>query len=314
LVSANAYTFSSGLPILNCQGKVIGMQTTDLSTVTPLAIEQQEGSGLVSGPSEFFIRRVAKCILRYRKNKCCQAKSCQIEIVDDPVGCYLRFNKGYAGIAYDVFTGSNYDYTVDYTSGVAPLGRPRIRLSDTGSFLITPLIKQLIGIRVLGLAGLNPNDASGVANGYYYVPGGTGTSPLPDFLPISPFAAKLLPGDVITHIDGCEVGDVDKQIAPSLVTWRTCPGDIVKVCYRRGGNALNTDNNSETENYEVVYDFMVALASYPLFMDYPWYAVNHFPLLSTTPYPGFVFPVTQLENPQVPMLNTVGAGVFHPAF
>lgn len=324
LVSASAYAFSAGLPILNRYGDVIGMQTADISATLPrLQIfstpgsdlidgsTSYEGLGSVGGPSEFFMRRVVKALIRGSSSRC---YNCNIESICDPAGPYFRYKKAYAGIAYDVFTGVDYDVTVDYTSGLAPRGQPRVRLDSYGNFLNAPACKQLVGIRVLGLAGANPNDSYGVSNGYYYVPGGTGAAPLPASLPVSPFLGKLLPGDVITHFDGVPIGDLNsaKQIAPSLITWRLCAGDQLEVCYRRGGNALNSADNSLTENYDRIYTYVACLSDFPYLLDYPWYAVNYFPLLAKLPYPGFVFPAGQSQNPQFPALS-VGAD-FHPAF
>ncbi|CAH6420605.1 Hypothetical protein HVR_LOCUS1234 [uncultured virus] len=343
LVSAPAYAFSSGLPILDGQGHVLGMQTADLAatlpniifpttpivvtgtagvggavlatgTIGPLTLNQAEGSGLVGGPSEFFMRRVIKALIR---GTCSRQFNCQIETVCDPAGAFFRYRKAYAGIAYDVFTGVGYDVTADFTSGSIVGGRPRVRLTSTGDFLTSPSCKELVGIRVLGLAGLNPNDLVGIPNGFYYVPGGTGTIvPLNGLvLPVSPFLGKLLPGDVITHINGIALGDLEKQIAPSLITWRLCAGDQIDICYRRGGNALNSTDNSLTENYDNLLTYTGCLADFPPLLDYPWYAVNIFPLLSTLPFPGFAFPAQQITNPQFPARDPfLGAGFFHPAF
>ena len=308
LVSAGAYAFSSGRPILDCQGRVLGMQTTDLAAVN-VNVEQSEGSGFVAGPSEFFMRRVIKEIL---KGSCSRKYNCQLETICDPAGAFYRYRKAYAGIAYDVFTGVDYDITTDYTSGSVAAGQPRIRLSPNGDFLSSPSCKELVGIRVLGLAGANPNDALGVSNGLYYVPGGTGSGPLPAYLPVSSFLGRINPGDVITHINNIALGDLEKQIAPSLITWRLCAGDQIDICYRRGGNAGALVDNAFTENYDNLYTFSACLSEFPAVLDYPWYAVNIFPLLSETPYPGFIFPAGQITNPQFPAL--ADGAPFHPAF
>lgn len=319
LVSAPAYSFSSGLPILDCQGRVLGMQTSDLAAVAPSVniltigtfpvINQSEGSGLVAGPSEFFMRRVIKSII---KGTCSRKYNCQLEVVCDPAGSFYRYLKGYAGIAYDVFTGVDYDITTDFTSGSPIAGRERVRLSPNGDFLSSPSCKEIVGIRVLGLAGGNPSGALGVPNGFFYVPGGVGPAPLPASLPVSPFLGRLVPGDVITHIKGIPLGDVEKQIAPSLITWRLGPGDQIDICYRRGGNAGPLVDNGFTENYDNLYTFTACLTEFPALLDYPWYAVNIFPLLAAAPFPGFVFSGGQISNPQVPAL-AFGA-TFHPAF
>lgn len=274
--------------------------------IAPLVLNQAEGLGLVAGPSEFFMRRVVKALI---KGSCSRKYNCQLDTVCDPAGTFYRYKKAYAGIAYDVFTGVMYDTTADFTSGSPFATLPRVRLTSTGEFLSSPSCKELIGIRVVGLAGLNPNDAPGVAGGFWYIPGGTATVPvLPLSLPVSPFLGKLFPGDVITHINGVPIGDLNKQVAPSLITWRLCAGDQLEICYRRGGSAGNTGDNSFTENYDNLYSHTVCLADYPLLMDYPWYAVNRFPLLVNH---GFTFPAGQLTNLQLPALVT--GSFFHPA-
>lgn len=323
VVSTPAYAFSAGMPILNCEGKVIGMQTADVTGAIPRlnfndlnvgdtivgGATETQGLGGVGGPSARFMNRILHI---FRKGICSKKYACHLETICDPAGAYLRYKKAYAGLGYDVFTGVEYDVTVDYTSGAAPSGQPRIRLDSYGNFLNSPTCKELSGIRVLGIAGLNPNDLIGITNGYWYVPGGTGTAPLPASLPISPFFGKLLPGDVITHIEGSPIGDLKGQIAPSLITWRLCAGRQLEICYRRGGNVLNTADNSLTENYEGLYSYTVCLGDFPYLLDYPWYAVNYFPLLAQTPYPGFSFPITQITNPQFPQL--FAGAPFRPAF
>jgi S1-C subfamily serine protease len=317
LVNAPVYSRSAGLPILNCEGQVIGMQTTDLAGVVTrvsvvgegtsvLTLPLNEGFGLVAGPSEFFMRRVVKSII---KGTCSRKFNCQLETICDPVGAYYRYKKAYAGIGYNVFSGVDYDTTTDYTSTYPAVGIPRVRLSPSGEFLNSPSCKELIGIHVLGLAGLNPNGATGVANGYWYVPGGTGIAPIANYIPNSPFLGKLFPGDIITHINGVALGDLNKQIAPSLITWRLCAGDQLEICYRRGGNATNSSDNSFTENYDNLYTHVGCLADFPYLMDYPWYAVNIFPILRNR---GFTFPVGQLTYPQLPC--RVASAIFHSAF
>lgn len=329
LVSASAYAASSGLPILNCQGQVIGMQTTDLSAVYPgltggqennrlLYQNQRDGSGYVAGPSEFFMRRIVKSLIQ---GTCSRKYNCQLEVICDPAGSYYRYKKGYLGLAYNVFTGLDYDVTVDYTSGPPPSGNPRIRLDSNGNFLNSPSCKELVGIKVIGLAGLNPNGSNNVPNGYWFVPGGTASSPLADGLPVSPLLGRLEPGDVITHINGVALGDLEKQIAPSLILWRLCNGDQIDICYRKGGNALNDEpSNDDTDNYDNLLSTTVCLKDFPCVLDYPWYAVNKFPLISDvlSSYPAFSFPGGQSQYPQYPSLQyapVIGQynGQFHAA-
>lgn len=320
LVSAPAYAFSSGLPIINCDGKVIAMQTTDLAAVYPGGIPnffpgaQGEGTGLVAGPSARHIVCVAREIIRGTSSRCANQR---LERICDPIGAYVRYRRGYAGIGYEVFTGVDYDLTVDYNSASIVAGLPRVRLGPNGQFVDLPSCKQIRGIRVIGLAGLNPNDSglgdANVVDGAYFVPGGivTDNTVLTNGLPISPFLSKLQPGDVITSIDGRPVGDLDCQTVPSTIIWDKLAGDTIQIAFIRGGNADNFSNNVATANYEDGGCVNDCLVDYPAALDYPWYAIQRFPLLSTTPYPGFVFPAEQLVNPQVPAIQ--GGARFQPA-
>lgn len=344
LISASAYSHSSGLPIINGQGEVIGMQTTDVVGAvprfrfsnTPVGLSNGTGviengvvsgtgilnsqflnqaisAGIVAGPSEFFMRNVIKKLIK--ADGCSKKLNClNLELICDPAGTYYRYKKGYAGIAYQLFSGIDYDITTDYTSGSPVGGLPRIRLNINGEFLNSPSCKELVGVRVRGLAGINPDDAAGIANGRYFVPGGTGTvQPFIGLnLPISPFLGKLQPGDIITHIGKFALGDINKQIPPALLTWRLSAGDTIEICYRRGGNALNSSDNSLTENYDNLKSYIGCLVDYPYLMDYPWYTINRFPLLTDA---GFTFPANQSSNPQIPQANLfAGAGIFFPAF
>lgn len=320
LVSAPAYSFSSGLPILNNKGEVLGMQTTDLAAADTLLPQVDrlpqvfQGYGMVSGPSEFFMRRVIKALI---KGTCRNRFDSRVVNVSDPIGNYLKYRKGYAGLAYDVFTSLDYDTTTDFTNGPMPNGLRRVRLNSVGAFVNSPSCKELIGIRVLGLAGANPEDsfdgtvaAGGVAgSSYWYVPGGTGTAPLVPFLEQSPFLNRLQAGDVITHLQGVPLGDLEKQAAPTLVTWRLLAGDQVELYYRRGGNYPNNGpNNSAGENYDNLFTITGAVLEFPELMDYPWYAVTKFPTITAR---GFNMG-PQMINPQYPSL--IGGAPFRPAF
>lgn len=290
VVDASVYSFRTGMPILDSAGRVIGMQTTNIN-------EQ----GLVGGPSSAFMRPVLKYLInalwRYRNN---DSKG-RLEQIRDPLGNYFRYRKSYLGLAYDVFDGADYDYTVDYNPTALVAGRPRVRLDDNGNFLSSPSNKQLLGVRVQGIAGANPNDLGNnggdpnvARDGSFYVPGGESdptinglVNPLPAQLPVSPFLGNIRAGDLITHISVChknkkhkfELGDLQGQIAPSLVTWKARPNTPVDIDVRRGGNSENDDNNSATENYQTCYTFKACTKEFPQALDYPWYAVSIFPSL-----------------------------------
>lgn len=314
LISAPAYAFSTGLPILNCEGKAIGMQTTDLAAVLPhyeSSVYTAQGAGFVAGPNTRFIKQSLREIKRGTSSQC---RNCKIETICDSVGAFYRVKKAYLGLAYDVVTGIDYDIVTDYTSGPYPSGFPRVRLDSNGFFLNSPAVKVIEGIRVLGLAGLNPNDLNGVANGFYYVPGGTGVNaPLPDGLPVSPLINKLYPGDIIIGIKGQPLGDLECQGAPSSITSKLCVGDQVEVSWRSGGNAGSSSFTDCCGDYHLVRCQKFCLEDYPLALDYPWYAVNIFPLLSDPNAYAFNFG-GQIRNPQVIGLEANRfTAPFHPS-
>lgn len=308
LVSAPAYTFSTGLPIINCHGKVIAMQAADVAAVNDAFTSVVEGQGWVGGISEFFMRRVIKTIIR---GACSRKPNCQLEVVCDPVGSYYRYKKGYLGMSYGLLTGLQYDTVADYTSGIPLEFFSRFRLSDNGEFLNSPSCKEIIGIVVDGLAGLNPEDANGVPNGVIFIAGGTGPAPLALGLPLSPLLGKIQPGDIITHINNVPLGDLGKQNAPSLITWRLCAGDQLDITYRRGGNVLNGQSIESSGNYDNLFTITVCVADFPALYDYPWYAIDRFPLLADF---GFIFPANQRTGVQFPTLDTSISGTgFKPA-
>lgn len=318
LVSAVAYTFTTGLPIVNCQGEVIAIQGTDVAGVNDSYTEVIEGQGFVSGVAEFFFRPVIKTII---KGQCSRRPNCHLELIDDPAGAYYRYKKGYLGIAYELVTGLIYDQVVDYTSvsvgvsGVEPGALDfarRFRLSEDGQFLNSPTCKELVGILVTGVAGINQENAPDVPNAQTFIAAGTGPAPLALGLPLSPLLGKIQPGDIITHINGLALGNLGKQIPPALITWRLCAGDQVEITYRRGGNVPNGESVEFSGNYDNLFTTTAVLADFPLLHDYPWYAIDRFqPLLDPI---GFTFPGDQGVIGQYPTLSTdVSGSFFEPA-
>lgn len=316
----NVYAYSAGMPILNKNGCVVGMQTTDVVGTVPgvpaalgagtgsagVTLTTPQGDGWVGGPSEFFMRRVIKALLCGCKGK----YGSQITSVADPAGSFYSFNKGYIGVAYEVVTGLTYDTgltgtAVAFPSGVLtqPFFQRFTRIASTGatgSFLASPACKELIGIQVVGIAGAT--GASGPTGTIgYYVPGAdvttAATSPVP-LLTASPFAGTLAVGDIITHLNRCPLGDLGQQIPPSLVLWTlhtklTCT-DKVDVTYRK-----------MSENWENFYNASANVLNYPPYMDYPWYKVHAFPAVA--PYPLGILPGGSPYAPALPLVN------FHPA-
>jgi hypothetical protein len=307
VVSTPVYKGKVGLPILNRKNEVVGMITSNLAENSP---------GYVSGPTQFFMQPVVKALIKGMTGK----NRNRIDVVHDNVGSFFIYLRSYIGLAYKVFTGVDYDLTSDFTSGGPELAAPKIRLDSNGKFLSSPRDKQIAGIEVLGLAGLNPNFLPGVVNGFYYVPGGTGTAPLvTDPLPVSPLIPRIKPGDLIYKIGShlcCDLGDLEDQIAPSIILWKTPPGSSIEIHYRTGGSAPNNADNSLGPNYDDNNCITVQTERTPPVMDWPWYAIDTWPKIlmpALGPYPSFVGPATQSLTTLLPELNTPDVSTFHPA-
>ena len=314
VTDAVASKLCQGGPILNCEGHVIGIVAGNINNVIN---DLDSGIPLTVGPSEFFVRRSFKTILKGKANK---RANKYLVYVNDNAGTYSRYIKGYLGVGYQVMNGADFDYTTDYTGGSVtfPAGQPRIRLDAQGLFVSTPeptcvdkSVKVVSGLRVVSVAG------SSSTGDYYFTPGtSNAAAPLPNVssayggLPAdSPLLNMLVPGDIILSIDKVELGDGVKEIAPSLITWRIPANDRINVVYTRGGNLLNTVNpNTNAGNYRDTTEIPVDLVEFPPLLDFPWYAVQNFPLIT---YYGFTLPVNQIQDPQVPSTTTLN---FQPAF
>jgi len=319
--------------------------TAGSTAATPLTIGQSEGIGCIAGPSELFLRRPIKAFL---KGTCHIKYERYLVNVVDPAGTYLRYLKGFAGIAYNVLQGTDYDYTVDYSlaTGLLLKGVGRIKIDSNGNFTGQPNCKAVAGIRVLGLAGSVNNSGTNSTAGLYFVPGYSNTlagsinaeyvsnvTPNNNLVD-SPFLNALLPGDIITEIGSISsqvpVGCLNHQSAPALITWQLAANDRLEITYRRGGNALNSAGANDytnilQENYNLCYTIGDPLVAFPALYDYPWDNINVFPLLlqapaAAVPFPYFAVPTNaapatanQQVNPQLPG-NPTDTGFFQPAF
>lgn len=341
-VVADVYSKALGLPILNGQGQLIGIQTRNISGDKPTYISasvveqrynfsdiaQVKGNGWVAGPSSRAIRHMVCAFIDAANPQVC-AQDPHVQVISDAAGDFLIYQKAYLGLAYHVLQGVDYDTTTDYTAlttgGLAPWQLRRVRLDENGQFLNSPGNKQIAGVKVIGLSGLNPTDQRDplglpVSNGAFYVPGGTGApAPLLSYFFSSPLISgpsALVPGDVIVGLastcpdDQKQVffGDeLGKQIAPSLVLWskEITPGDNLDLVIRRGGNALNNASNAYgTGNYQGLEEISATTLAMPPHMDYPWGDLQHFSgfdpnfLLAT----GWQLPLNQSASPLYPAL------------
>lgn len=317
VVDAASTPLSRGCPILNCEGKVIGIVSGVLNNVPGNSyvtattgyspnIGGKCGSGLTFGPSQRSMRKVIKKLIEGKRNKC----NCKyIEYVRDNVGTYARYLRGYLGVSYDVMSGVYLDFTEDYTAGPFPYGSPRVVLDSNGNFFNAVSNgcdargnKVVGGVRLLALAGSTP--------GHWFTATGTNLSaPFPTSVDSS-LLGILNPGDFITQVGKANVGDLRKQCAPSLVLWDLAPAEEVKIAYRRGGNVLNTvAPNNITPNYTDTETIEVLLASCPAFVDYPYYS-QVFPSPASF---GFTLPNNLIGYPLLPQQGAANAPIFHPS-
>jgi hypothetical protein len=363
-VDAVVYERALGMPILNAQGALIGVQTRGgvgkmsqidvlVSTGDPEAplvtvpnansvLYQSKGSGWTAGPSSrafthmifAFVDFVELCREDRERDE-------RVEYIDDPAGGFLIHRKGYLGMAYEVVRADDLDTTRDYTSGVVPFQAQRVRLDAAGNFMHSPDNKQIAGVRINGLAGLNPQDSNaGVVNGSIYVPGSvTGVTPASPLLPyhhtspLSLVSKPAVPGDIVVGLAAQNPNDPNQvffgdelgnQIAPSLVLWSdkiriprhggSGRGEHLNLVIRRGGNALNTANNSTGPNYRFMDEISVEVLRMPPHQDYPWVDLQHFngfspQFLISTGWAASV-PATQLISPLLPAIN---GAPFRPA-
>lgn len=333
LISTPAYAVSAGMPIISGQGELLGMQTSSLAAIVPRidpsslvyapALNQQSGSGQVAGPSSFHLRPIISALIHSEQERCHDDRS--VTRIAGNRGNFGIYRKGYLGLAYRVATSVALTTVTDYTSGVAPLGQPRFRLSSGGFDNVYQ--PKVAGLQVQGLAGLNPAGTAGQVDGYYFVPGGPASGIFPA-LPESPLLGKVRPGDLLISasplrvIDGKRdinvLGDLKNQVALSLITRDAFPGDEIEFCVLRGGNVLNSVPTATGGWYVNRATVSAVLAEFPPLLDYPWAAINDWPQLLTevvapTHYPSFTVPAGQQTNPQLPALIAPGSGVFHPA-
>lgn len=80
---------------------------------------------------------------------------------------------------------------------------------------------------------------------------------------LSPVLEIIFPGDIITHINNCPLGDRKGQISPSLVMWRIRPSDTITIHYLR-----------KKEKFQFSREISIKTSPYLPFYDFPWYAFS----------------------------------------
>ena len=225
-----------GLPVITIDGTVIGMIVHIANGEYNVAI------------SEFFMRRPVKALIRSRQdNAVPDHYRGFVELVDDPIGQYYRFNKSWLGLSGIMMTPADY-----HTDLVMHSDNTITRVPAPDPLSTGPSSKEIMGYRILMTNSPNPLFPS---------------------LKSSPSILEVIShGDIITHINGCLLGDRKKQIAPSLVMWRVRPGDTITLMYKK-----------QAERFETTHEIMVPTDSYDPFLDFPFYAYSSASIQSMLP-------------------------------
>jgi S1-C subfamily serine protease len=331
LVDTEISHLSTGLPIIDCEGKVIGMK------VTSDCLHREADTSVAVGVSQFFMQEIIRLFVD--ADLSVSTDNHRLGLISDPIGNFFYLIKSYLGISYEVFDGSNYASRRNFISGEATSNATQLSLQCDGNLLETPCCKQIAGIVITGIAGANPQNLPLVPDGANFVPGGSferragGTNNFePNDFPTSSILGTLHCGDNIITLCDVTLGNTDEQVAPSLITTRTKPGTVVKITYRVGGNL----HSQSEENYCELRELHVSLGTFPLGLDYPFYSVCFLPEIDAntreipkvdedqkiTPggeeiehhrrprYPGIHYPVDQ--KPYLPLFNSnvMGSGCF----
>ena len=320
LVQASLPIARYGQPVLDKDGIMMGMLTASYNNGFS-ASSGEAHAGLYIGPNWMTICRVVQAIL-YAITSCDGSSSPNYT---DAVLYYSESSYGfyalrvpYLGIAYKAFEGdSNLQY--DFTSG-APLGGTLIADANNPSNNTDgPILKNITGLTLKGIAGANPDNVTATPNGQFYVLGGVSTAPLvegtadiqgpiPDavdgvdygdegLVGISAILNKIPVGSIITHVSikgknesyplglrPCEYN------LYSFLTQTARVGHEITLTYRPGNGVDDTATSYQSVS--------VKLADAPPATQYPWYTIQQYDFLSTL----FTFPAGQIypENPSGP--------------
>ena len=312
IVDAAAFSPAQGMPLVNKFGQLVGLQIASTPGVVPdLSVEgfpapglARIGAGATAAVSEFFMRRAIKATLGLLKCDPCESEKklkCHLGlVVDTGAGNFHKYLKGYAGIAYNIVDGSDFNtYLRDPTTGARGA-----LLNSMNQLYNGPKDKDVRGIRTVTLAGNNTIT-------YAYVPGTGAVLPyVGSGVADSNFLATIAPEDLIVTINrgmsdgkGCTLGEEARQIVPALFTWQLLPNDYVILRVRR---VNQTAGVAASDHLNVEDCVQAALQVFPPVMDYPWGLINLFPLVND-PYNPAPVPLV-IPFPQLPSLN------FYPAF
>lgn len=261
--SFNVFSTRVGMPILDRWGRVIAMQTTSTPGIAPEATEggnTQVGQGVVAGPTQYFLTHILESLICASKNFGPNTRlPDRVELQTDLLGNYYYYEKQYLGIGYNIFKPIDYVTTFNGTT------TPSQQFNSDGSFITPPDCKQILGIKVVALAG--EVTISGAI-----VPGASVVVPPYPSLVDSPLLGTLGLGDMVFAISGCPLGDLGNQQAPGLATWFHSTNKPFTIRYR-----------SFATNFKTDLKVSIAGAEFPAFMDYPWYQIHNMQLMTSVP-------------------------------
>lgn len=277
IVDAQGFSPNIGMPIIDGAGRLVGLQTLSVPGVVPANNAGIVGNGMVAGISQEFMEYPLNVYCRTCQNKCKSKYRQKIREVQDNIGYFCAYVKGYAGLAYQVTTASDYNTIVgDLATGA------RVPLFDSnGNLYSGPNCKYLRGITVITLAG-------NVDITYALVPGAAALAPYnQEDLNDSNFLNEVPPGAIILGQDGCDkcwFGNDNQTIVPALYTWKTVPAtdgncgccdtfafEMIVIPYE----GRTVPAGSDCIRSVCVESKML---TFPAIVDYPWGIVNQFPI------------------------------------
>lgn len=180
------------------------------------------GDQFAAGPAEFFLKRIIKVLIRGPAN----SKTGKfLTLVTDSLGNWYRYTKGYLGITAHVVKALDFDTTRNAVSCVLA--------NDYDA--AGPKWKKIEGVYVDAV------DGDVTANCFLY---SSGTD--------SPLLGTVLQDDIITKINGCELGSLCRQVPMADILWTRVVGEEIDVTYRK-----------VSEDYLTSYVFRAALVAYP---------------------------------------------------
>jgi hypothetical protein len=224
-----------------------------------------------------------------------------IENTVDPIGNYLNFNKAWLGLGGILMNQNDFDTDFSINVGHSGnifdfhgsfeenknISISRIPVLDHNNHNLTNFSgldslkykrftsssKEIIGYRILSVYNLNngPRSTPNLNTELSSVLLSGFKNPNPDQIDsndltsswknISPLYEIISIGDIVTHINGCPLGNRKGQISPSLVMWRVRPGDYVKIIYRK-----------QSERFTILYEISIRTKSYEPSLDFPYYS------------------------------------------